>query len=126
MSGTNLVLDTNFVLYLLNGDKVLQRLLMGRRLFNSFVTELECLGYSDFSAKEVKQTEKFLSDCQLIDINKQIKTEVISLRRETSLKLPDCIIAATASHLGVTLITADHHFKPIKNLDVVFYQPERK
>jgi predicted nucleic acid-binding protein len=124
MNGNNVLLDTNIVLYLLNGDKALQKFLMGRRLFVSFITELECLGYSGLTAKEVKATELFLSECQLIDINKQIKTEVISLRRTTSLKLPDCIIAATASHLGMTLITADRHFKPLENVNVVFYQSE--
>lgn len=124
MNGNNILIDTNIVLYLLSGDKALQKLLMGRRLFVSFITELECLGYSGLTAKEVKETAKFLSECQLIDINKQIKAEVVLLRRATKLKLPDCIIAATASHLGMTLITADHHFRSIENLDVVFYQPE--
>lgn len=123
MSGTNVILDTNVVLYLLNGDTSLERLLRGKRLFVSFITELECLGYSELSQKDVKQIEKFFSECQIIDINKQIKSEAISLRRKTKLKLPDCIITATANHLGITLLTADNDFRRAENLNTIFYEP---
>lgn len=124
MSGSSVFLDTKIVLYLLNGDVSIQKHLLGRRLFISFITELECLGYAGLTTKEVKAVERFLSDCQLIDINKQIKSEASSIRRDSSLKLPDCIIAATASHLGLPLITADKGFKKVNNLNVVFYQPQ--
>jgi hypothetical protein len=124
MSGNSLFLDTNIVLYLLNGDRTLKQHLLGKRLFVSFISELECLGYSGLTAKESKAIERFLSECQLIDINRQIKAEVIRLRRTTTLKLPDCIIAASASHLGLTLFTADRDFNMAVDMNIVLYNPK--
>ena len=126
MSGNSFCLDTNIVLYLLNGDRTIASHLSGKRLFISFISELECLGYSGLTKKEVRSVEEFLSNCHLIDINRQIKSEAIGFRRNSSLKLPDCIIAATASHLGVPLLTADKDFNNVSNLDVVYYKPNTK
>lgn len=44
MNGINILLDTNIVLYLLNGDSVLQQYLQGKSLYVSFINELELLG----------------------------------------------------------------------------------
>jgi predicted nucleic acid-binding protein len=45
MNGINILLDTNIVLYLLDGDTVLQRYLQGKSFYISFINELELLGY---------------------------------------------------------------------------------
>ncbi|MEA3297332.1 MAG: PIN domain-containing protein, partial [candidate division Zixibacteria bacterium] len=34
--------------------------------------------------------------CKIIDINTNIKSEVIKIRRKYKIKLPDCIIIATS------------------------------
>ena len=44
MNGNNLLLDTNIVLYLLNGEETLIPLLEEKNLFLSFITQLELLG----------------------------------------------------------------------------------
>ena len=41
MNGNNLFLDTNIILYLLNGDQTLADLLDGKKLYISVITELE-------------------------------------------------------------------------------------
>jgi predicted nucleic acid-binding protein len=38
---------------------------------------------------------------------RSVKKEAIALRRTTGLKLPDCIVAATAIALNSVLLTAD-------------------
>ena len=45
MSGNKLFIDTNIVLYLLNGDQTLAELLHEKQLYISFITELELLAY---------------------------------------------------------------------------------
>ena len=40
MSGTNIVLDTNIVLYLLNGDTTLGEYLENKNVYVSFITEM--------------------------------------------------------------------------------------
>lgn len=44
MNGSNILLDSNIVLYLLNGEETLVPLLEDKRLYVSFVTQLETLG----------------------------------------------------------------------------------
>jgi predicted nucleic acid-binding protein len=58
----------------------------------------------------------------VIDINDEIKSNVIGLRRESYLKLPDCIVAATARFLNIPLMTADVDFKSIKSTEVIIYE----
>jgi len=44
MNGNNVLLDTNIVLYLLNGEETLIPLLEEKNLFLSFISQLELLG----------------------------------------------------------------------------------
>lgn len=44
MNGNSILLDTNIVLYLLNGEETLIPLLEEKNLFLSFITQLELLG----------------------------------------------------------------------------------
>jgi predicted nucleic acid-binding protein len=47
---------------------------------------------------------------------------VIDLKRNHRLKLPDCIIIATALYLDLPLITADQEFKKAEQLNLIFYE----
>jgi hypothetical protein len=49
MSGNSLLIDTNIILYLLNGDKTLSKLLDGKKIFVSFISELEVLGFKQLN-----------------------------------------------------------------------------
>lgn len=78
MSGDSFLLDTNTVLYLLNGDKTLSEFLFNKTLYISFITEIELLGYSKISAKEKNVIKSFIDDCIVIDVNSEIKRSAIS------------------------------------------------
>ena len=52
MNGTKIFLDTNIVLYLLNGDEVLASFLNNKQIYISVITELELLGFPSISEKE--------------------------------------------------------------------------
>lgn len=45
MNGNSFIIDTNIVLYILNGNKELAGLLDEKEIYVSFITELELLGY---------------------------------------------------------------------------------
>jgi len=122
MSGNSVVLDTNIVLYLLNGDQVLSELLNQKKLYLSFIFQLELLGFKGITLKQQIEIGKFIQDCIVIDINEEIKKEVISLRRNTRLKLPDCIVIATARFLSLPLITSDADFKSTGFSEVIIYE----
>ena len=122
MSGNKIFVDTNIVLYLLSGDETLAELLDGKQLYLSFVTQLELLSYPKLTKKSKKIVEEFIEHCVIIDINTEIKHLVIELRKKYSLKLPDCIIMATAIYHDLPIITADNDFRLIDELNLVFYE----
>jgi len=58
---------------------------------------------------EEEKLRVFISErLPVIDLTSEIKKETIALRRTIKLKLPDCIVAATAVVLNAKLLTADN------------------
>ena len=55
MNGNSVLLDTNIVLYLLGGDKVLAELLNQKKLYLSFISQLELLGFRGITQKQQTQ-----------------------------------------------------------------------
>jgi predicted nucleic acid-binding protein len=49
MSGKEILVDTNIVLYLLDGSDTLESVLQGKNIYLSFITELELLGFKDIT-----------------------------------------------------------------------------
>ena len=122
MSGNKVFIDTNTAIYLLDGDTTLAGILHQKKLYLSFITQLELLGYQNITKEEEHQIEYMLENCVVIDINNRIKSEVIRLRRNYSLKLPDCIVAATALYVDLPIITSDKGFKKVEELNLMFYE----
>ena len=122
MNGNRLLLDTNAVLYVLGGDETLASFLNGKELFISVISELELLSYKNISPKEVKAISAFLYELRIENISDEIKKATIEIRRYSSLKLPDCIIAATSMVLNIPLITSDKQLSTVKGLDIVLYE----
>lgn len=110
MSGDSIVVDTNILIYLLNGNKRISELLDGNCIWISCITEMELLGFPGLTEKDYQQVKKFLNECRLVDLNKTVKDIAIELRRKTRLKLPDAIVAVTAIFLDYPLLTADKVF----------------
>jgi hypothetical protein len=122
MSGNSFLLDTNIALYLLSGDKHIAEIIDHYQWHVSFITELELLSYTSITTAEQKAVKQFLSECIITDINAAIKKYSIQIRQNTRLRLPDCIIAATAMYLDAPLLTADKDFQKIDLLPIVLYQ----
>jgi predicted nucleic acid-binding protein len=123
MSGNKIVLDTNVIIYLLNGDQTLRSFFEDKLFYISVINELELLGFSSLTNSEFEKIDFFLEECSIIELNSGIKNIVVDLRRKYSIKLPDAIIAATAIFLNIPLISADKHFEKINELTFVLYQP---
>jgi len=122
MSGNSYLLDTNIVLYLLAGDKRLADILNNQIINISFITELELLGYKDLNHDSLEIINKFISECTVFDINKEIKNNAVLFRKKYNLKLPDAIVAATAKYINCPLITADKDFGKIKDTIIILYE----
>ena len=123
MSGSsNYLLDTNIVLQLLNGDKVLAGIIDHRSPCISFITEMELLSFNKLSAHEEIMIKTFLSECFIVEMNYSIKQMAIKIRKGHKLKLPDNIIAATSEHLNIPLLTTDIEFNKLKSLQILQYR----
>lgn len=123
MTGNRLVLDTNIVLYLLNGDPTLTEFLEEKEGYVSVITELELIGYPAMEAAEQAQVKGFLAGCSIIDINEEIKTLYADLRKRYRLKLGDAMAAATAIYLDLPFMSADKAFSKVVELQMMLYTP---
>ena len=122
MSGNNYLIDTNIVLYLLSGDQTLANILTGGKVHLSEITEIELLSYPDISTQEEARINTFLTDVIIIQLNEQIKAHTIKLRRTYRLKLPDAMIAATAQHMDLPLLSADKRLEKVEEITFFLYE----
>ncbi len=121
MNGSRLVLDTDIVLYLLSGDKTLADFLQDKQGYVSVITELELIGYPDITIRESQRIKNFLDDCTLVEINDEIKSIYVHLRKQYRLKLGDATAAATAIYLDLPFMTADRDFSKVAELQLTLY-----
>ena len=62
MNGNSILLDTNIILYLLNGEETLLPLLEDKKLFISFVTQLKLLGSRFLLPSDLDIIKQFISE----------------------------------------------------------------
>ncbi len=122
MNGTKYLADTNAVIYLLNGNNCMKPFLH-ERLAVSVITFMELLSFPGLSAEEENTIRRFLSLCDILQIDEHVREETIRIRRKHKIKLPDSIIAASAMTQELTLITADAGFTRIENLHLEELKP---
>lgn len=121
MSGNEIFLDTNILIYLLKGNKEITQLLQGREFVISFITELELLSFPAEESEKEKILE-LLSECFIVDINRDIKTKAPRLRMTNKLKLPDAIVCASSIFLNLPLLTSDKQIAKVIDANVVLYE----
>jgi predicted nucleic acid-binding protein len=121
MSGDEIFLDTNACIYFLNGDEVLADFLQGQRIYISIITEIELFAFHGNNDASIEILNDFIDSITVLDIDKEIKTLTIQLRKTYKLKIPDTIIAASALALSLPIITADKGFKKIAGLDLILH-----
>lgn len=112
MSGIKYLLDTSCILGLLKAtpevlDLVAQRTLLASECAYSAITRMELLGYPGITAAEEQLIVDRLSKFTYRAITIEVEDGAIALRRARKVKVPDAIIAATAIHHGLELLTFD-------------------
>lgn len=122
MSGREILVDTNIILYLLRGNDTLQDLLQGKIIYLSFITELELIGFKQITAAEENQIQSLLDECVVLPLNNDIKKKYIEIRRSYQLKLADALIAATALSTDIPLITSDKQFRTVAELNLIAFE----
>ncbi|GAP72405.1 hypothetical protein SAMD00024442_30_32 [Candidatus Symbiothrix dinenymphae] len=118
MNGFDFVADTNTLIYVLEGHPVMKGF-MRCSVAVSVMSEIELLGKKGISSSEIDEIRSLLADCEMIGVSDEIKEIAITLKQQRAIKIPDALIAATAIHFGLTLITADKGFKNILDLNAI-------
>ncbi|MBL1266657.1 MAG: type II toxin-antitoxin system VapC family toxin [Halomonas sp.] len=102
MSG-NYLLDTNVFI-----NAIERRLcLPAAHYAYSVITELELLAFPGLLPQEEHAIKVILAQLTRVELDHQVKTETIKVRRNTQMKLPDSIISASAFVAASTLVTDD-------------------
>ena len=110
MNGTNILFDTCAVVKLL--DKQYDLALLGinvdeARLLTSVIVRMELLAKRDMAEDEEQAIREFLDDLIVAPLDEAVEQTATAIRRATSVKLPDCIVAATSIVLNAVLLTDD-------------------
>lgn len=122
MSGTNILADTNAIIYFVNGNECMKP--YQDDIFNvSIISEMELLSFPAITEGETNRIKAVINNCFEINIDTAIKEKTIELRKKYSIKLPDSIIAATAICRDLQLVTADKGFSKIEELDLQLIEP---
>ena len=119
----NLLLDTNIVIYFLEGRRHVVDLIQGESLFISFITEIELLSWNNLSSQDENLILKFISSCQILEYTVALKHTVIEFRKQYNLRLADSIIAATVHQQNMNLMSADSSFNKIEEIDFFLIKP---
>ncbi len=121
MTDDRLLAATNALIHQLSGDVRIGSLLKGKNVHVSFVTQIELLSWPGYTAKERAVVAAQIKEFVIMDASGSIKQIAIDLRIRHKLKLADALIAATAIHLNIPLVTEDKHFKRLKDELAIYW-----
>ena len=122
--GQQCLIDSNVIIDYLGGKIPVDKREFMNAVINdmpavSIISKIEVLGFNA-PADELKLLEYFFTDVLVLEMNNQIVEQTILLRRNTKMKTPDAIIAATALVYDLTLITRNTaDFKNIQGLNII-------
>jgi predicted nucleic acid-binding protein len=103
------LIDTSAVIKYLNASISPQGLEFIDQVVNqesllSFITAIELQAWQPENPRDLEIYEQFVAGSFIFGISDQIIRETVSIRKFHRLKLPDALIAATATVHGLTLI----------------------
>ena len=111
MSGKRYFLDTNAIVALLAGNNnLLEKLNQADHVATSVICELEYLAFPGLPDEDKELFEQFLEKVNVVDLisgDSQLKEQILRLRTEKKLKLPDAIIAGSAMSQDCVVLTED-------------------
>ncbi|NOU19277.1 MAG: type II toxin-antitoxin system VapC family toxin [Bacteroidales bacterium] len=91
----------------------------------SFITKIELLVWNPPNLNDIKIVEEFLAGSEIHFINDDIIMRAIQIKKETRIKLPDAIIAATAMVNNFILLSDnDKDFLKVKPLGLNYINPK--
>lgn len=124
MNGTKFFFNTNAIVELLKGNPVVENLLLPASwIGTSVVCIIEFLAFSQLTLNDRHLLNALTHRISVLSIENNLPEleQMAILRRQTRLKLPDAIIAASAMANGAVLVSNDNHFTSIFSLSVISF-----
>ncbi len=121
MSGERIVAGTNALIRMFAGVRAVVNILVGTDIHVSFITEIEHLATSKLTVAQAGNIRAFLGQCRIIGAVREMRDYTIEFRKHFGLKLPDCLIAATAAYLNMPLVTGDKAFDRLEK-EIALYR----
>ncbi len=85
----------------------------------SIISQIELLCWKTDAGKE-QLVKEFIADSSIFNINSEVISNCVNIRRHRKIKTPDAVIAATALTHEMTLITNNEKdFKNIEGLKIL-------
>ncbi len=109
--GIKYLWDTNTVIYYLqrqfpsSAEQFMDGILREYQPCISAITEIELLCWKTVNENDWTVLNSFIADSIVFELEKDIKTKTVELRKSHKIKLPDAIIAATAIVRNLILLT---------------------
>ena len=89
-------------------------------VFISAIVRAEVLAWPAHTDGSLSAARALLDVCHLVPVSAEVADEAARIRRETGLKLPDALIAATAVLQRATLVTANgRDFRRVPDLGLI-------
>lgn len=122
--GKRFLIDTNILIYYYGTpptNKEVETALLDNNFVISSITFTEILSWKSLSEDDIQLITKRFSSIEIISPDREISIEAAKIRRYHFVKLADALIAASAIHLNLPLVTNDlTDFKQIKELQTIY------
>jgi predicted nucleic acid-binding protein len=115
MSGKHLI-DTNILINWLDGNESVCGLscIANSELYASVITRMELLSAIRNTEAREATIQELLSFFRIVPLNNEVENTAIVIRRETGLKIPDAVIAASSVVTGAILVTRDRRLANVQ------------
>ncbi|MFY7885405.1 MAG: type II toxin-antitoxin system VapC family toxin [Dolichospermum sp.] len=123
MNGNRYVLDTNAIVALLQGNTQLVQLLQNANWIGiSVISQIEFLVFSGLTQSDLELFQQFIRRVEIVGLtagDAALIENIIEIRQQYRLKLPDAVIAAITIQNSAILVTADQEFAKVNTLTVI-------
>ncbi len=116
-----MLLDSNIIIYASKEENShLDSFLQHGDFCVSVISRIEVLGYHKLSVREVLWLESLFDSLSCLPLDEPVAGLAILLRQKQKISLADAIIAATALHHNLPLVTRNiADFQSIPNLQLI-------
>ena len=91
----------------------------------SVITKIELLAWNPENPEDMETRKQFLENIEVVQLDDDIVNCAIDIRKQTKIKLPDSLIAATALASSYVLISDnDKDFDKVDQLGLIYRNPQ--